>query len=167
MLVSLTASVAKKQTRVVLDTVNEMKEFKKVIRTRNNVLVLFINDVEQSADMVKLLEGVLQKVKGMATMITVDCNVKEGKKVCKKMKICRENAFSLKHYKDGKYHKDYERPEMAESVISFLKDPEGDLPWEEEPQAQVVVHLKTPKHLTKLLKTEKGPVFGHVLCSLV
>ena len=49
-----------------------------------NVLALFINDAKQSSDMVKVLENVSLEVKGLTIVLTVDCNDKEGKKLCKK-----------------------------------------------------------------------------------
>ena len=35
-------------------------------------------------DMVKVLENVSLEVKGLTIVLTVDCNDKEGKKLCKK-----------------------------------------------------------------------------------
>jgi hypothetical protein len=32
----------------------------------------------------------------------------------------------------------------------------GDLPWDEDPAASDVVHLTSPAHFNKFLKTEKG-----------
>jgi hypothetical protein len=54
------------------------------MRTMKNVLALFINDAKQSSDMVKVLENVSLEVKGLTIVLTVDCNDKEGKKLCKK-----------------------------------------------------------------------------------
>lgn len=34
-------------------------------------------------------------------------------------------------FSEGKFHKDYDRPLVKKSIISFLKDPKGDLPWDE------------------------------------
>merc|ERR1712179_177434 len=90
-----------------LHSVNNVKEFKKVLRTRNNILVLFKNDENETSDMVDMLGEVLQKVKGEATIITVSCADKDGAKICKKMKISNEKQFSLKHFLNGAFHKDY------------------------------------------------------------
>jgi len=159
-LVLTTTTMAKKSTKSLVESVSDHKEFKKVMRTKNNVLVLFINDPKQSSDMVKVLGDVSLEVKGLATVLTVDCTDKEGKKLCKKLKVTGGKPFSMKHYKDGDFHKDYDRAERLKSLVTFLKDPSGDLPWEEDPQAQEVVHLNTPAQLAKLLKTEKRPVLA-------
>lgn len=67
----------------------------------------------------------------------------EGKKLCKSLKI-KPEPYILKHYKDGEYHKDYDRKEMVTSFIAFMKDPTGDAPWEEEDSSQDVFHLANP-----------------------
>ena len=38
-------------------------------------------------------------------------------------------VFSFKS--DGQFHKDYDRAFVKKSLVSFLKDPKGDLPWDE------------------------------------
>jgi len=47
----------------------------------------------------------------------------------------------LKHYKDGEFHKDYDRLETLQSVVNFMRDPTGDIPWEEDSTAVDVVHI--------------------------
>lgn len=36
--------------------------------------------------------------------------------------------FALKHYKDGDFHKDYDRSMTVTSIVNFMRDPGGDLP---------------------------------------
>ena len=64
----------------------------------------------------------------------------EGRKICKKYKVAPEPA-ALKHYKDGAFHKDYDRKMTVTSMVNFMRDPSGDLPWEEDASAEDVVHL--------------------------
>jgi hypothetical protein len=66
--------------------------------------------------------------------------VREAKKLCKKLKVSPE-PFLLKHYKDGEFHKDYDRLETAQSMVNFMRDPAGDIPWEEDSSAVDVVHI--------------------------
>ena len=47
----------------------------------------------------------------------------------------------LKHYKDGDFHKDYDRLETMQSMVNFMRDPSGDIPWEEDGMAVDVVHI--------------------------
>lgn len=49
--------------------------------------------------------------------------------------------FLLKHYKDGDFHKDYDRLETMQSMVNFMRDPTGDIPWEEDSTAVDVVHI--------------------------
>ncbi len=73
----------------------------------------------------------------------VSCSNSEGKKLCKSLKIKPEPRV-LKHYKDGEFHKDYDRKESVPSFIAFMKDPGGDAPWEEDDSAQDIQHLANP-----------------------
>jgi len=60
--------------------------------------------------------------------------------MCKKLKVSPE-PFMLKHYKDGDFHKDYDRLETMQSMVNFMRDPSGDIPWEEDNMAVDVVHI--------------------------
>lgn len=55
----------------------------------------------------------------------VDCGDKEGKKLCKKLKVAvsQSNGYELKHYKDGTFNKDYDRKLTVPSISNFMKDP--------------------------------------------
>lgn len=64
----------------------------------------------------------------------------EGRKVCKKYKVAPDPA-TLKHYKDGAFHKDYDRRHTVASMVNFMRDPAGDLPWDEDAAAEDVLHL--------------------------
>lgn len=50
----------------------------------------------------------------------------------------------MKHYKDGEFHKDYDRKETLASLTAFMKDPTGEAPWEEDDSAADIVHLPNP-----------------------
>jgi hypothetical protein len=67
-------------------------------------------------------------------------SVRDAKKMCKKLKVSPE-PFLLKHYKDGEFHKDYDRLETMQSMVNFMRDPSGDIPWEEDSMAVDVVHI--------------------------
>jgi hypothetical protein len=69
---------------------------------------------------------------------------RDGRKLCKKLKVNPEPSI-LKHYKDGDFHKDYDRKENLQSMTNFLRDPTGDIPWEEDSSAQDVVHIADPQ----------------------
>lgn len=60
--------------------------------------------------------------------------------MCKKLKISNE-PFVIKHYKDGDFHKDYDRKLTISSMTNFMRDPSGDPPWEEDQSAVDVTHI--------------------------
>jgi len=156
-LLTITSIYAKKSIKSLVEPLEDHKEFKKILRTKNNVLVLFTGNFKKAAEVTKVLNDVSVEVKGIATVLSVDCESKEGKKLCKKLKVST-NSYALKHYKDGDFHKDYDRGEKVKSIITFLNDPTGELPWDEDPKAQDVIHFENPAHFNKFMKNEKGKV---------
>ena len=68
---------------------------------------------------------------------------RSGKKLCKKNKATPGSGGEplLRHYKDGEYHKDYDRRLTVSSMTTFLRDPTGDLPWDEDDNGKDVVHV--------------------------
>ncbi|CAH1967592.1 unnamed protein product [Acanthoscelides obtectus] len=77
--------------------------------------------------------------------------------MCKKLKIPNNEPFVLKHYKDGDFHKDYDRKLTVSSMTNFMRDPTGDLPWEEDSTALNVVHIPDANTLAKFIKREAKP----------
>ncbi|CAG4955451.1 unnamed protein product [Colias eurytheme] len=141
----------KKQTSSVTQ-VDDFKEFKKLMRSKTNVLVLYVNNHKNAKTILATFSEAANKLKGRATLVLIDCVGSEGKKLCKKLKIDNAAAYYIKHYKDGELHKDYERSETVNSIVSFLLDPTGDAPWEEDPTATDVYHLANSAAITNFLK---------------
>ncbi len=157
---SIPVSAKKAAPKANVEEISDHKEFKKLLRTKNNVLVWFLDkpNAKKAAEMVKMLREVAEKIKGTGTIVMVDCGNTDGKKLCKKLKISASNGYVLKHFKDGEFHKDYDRLETLTSMVTFMKDPKGDQPWDEDPASANVVHLNSSKQFAKLLKDEKGRV---------
>lgn len=64
------------------------------------------------------------------------------KKLCKKVKVLpEEGQYILKHYHNGEFSKDYDRAIKVTSLVNFMRDPTGDLPWDEDEAAQDITHL--------------------------
>jgi len=152
-------ALAKKTQKSHVEVVSDHKDLKKLLRTKNNVMILYFANEKVASDLREKLNEVSVEVKGLATIAAVGCGDKDGKKLCKKMKASTDK-YILKHYKDGDFNKDYDRAETIRSMATFLKDPTGDLPWEEDPASEGVVHLTSPAHLNRFLKTEKGRVLA-------
>lgn len=68
---------------------------------------------------------------------------RDAKKMCKKLKIPND-TFIIKHYKDGDFNKNYDRKLTSSSMTNFMRDPTGDLPWEEDQSASNIVHIQDP-----------------------
>lgn len=142
--------------KATVEELTDIKDFKKILRTKNNVLVCYISSQKQASHIVKIFKEAAEVVKGQGTMLLVDCSG-EAKKMCKKLKVSPE-PFMLKHYKDGDFHKDYDRLETMQSMVNFMRDPSGDIPWEEDNMAVDVVHISDALNLAKFLRKEVRPI---------
>lgn len=65
-----------KQKSVLVDDISDIKELKKIFRTKTNVLVLFISSAKQAQSDVKALDEAAQLVKGEATAVLIDCSLR-------------------------------------------------------------------------------------------
>ncbi|GIY62789.1 protein disulfide-isomerase A5 [Caerostris extrusa] len=152
-----TTTTCKKSTSMSLvENLIDAKEMKKLCRTRNNVLILFTISTKQSSELINVFSKAAEAIKGQATLALVDCSG-DAKKLCRKLKVVPEPHI-LKHYKDGEFHKDYDRKHAVQSIVNFLKDPTGDLPWEEDERAKDVLHISDANILGKLINKEKLPM---------
>ncbi|XP_050683298.1 protein disulfide-isomerase A5 isoform X2 [Leptidea sinapis] len=144
------SGLAKKQSS--LTQIDDIKEFKKLTKSKTNILVLFINNNKKVHHLLNIFKEVAEKLKARATLVTIDCTSQFGKKLCKKLKINADVPYSIKHYKNGEFNKDYDRQETVNSLSNFLLDPNAEDPWEEDPSAADVYHLTDGKALTNFLK---------------
>ncbi|CAL1531200.1 unnamed protein product [Lymnaea stagnalis] len=144
-----------KNRKSLIIRVDDVKEFKKLLRTKTNLLVICAQSEKATAKVMQLFEQVAEEMKGKATLAYINCG--DDKKVCKQLKVS-PTEFDLRHYKDGEYNKDYDRKLAVKSMVNFLQDPTGELPWEEDPTAVDVVHIASEDSFNKLLKKEKNPL---------
>ncbi|XP_077301808.1 protein disulfide-isomerase A5 isoform X2 [Arctopsyche grandis] len=144
-----------KQKSTVIDDVVEIKDFKQLLRTKTNVMVCFISSPSpDNANVIKSFKEAAAVIKGHGTMLLVDCNG-STKKMCRKLKVDLSKPITMKHYKDGEFHKDYDRRETTPSIVNFMRDPTGSLPWDEDPTATDIIHLANADSINRFLK--KGP----------
>ncbi|GAB5576499.1 protein disulfide-isomerase A5 [Prionailurus iriomotensis] len=123
----------------LIERISDPKDLKKLLRTRNNVLVLYSKS-EAAAE---------------------NCGDAESRKLCKKMKVDlspKDKKVELFHYQDGAFHTEYNRAVTFKSIVAFLKDPKGPPLWEEDPGAKDVVHIDSEKDFRRLLKKEEKPL---------
>ena len=81
----LVVQAAKKGPKATVEEIVEHKDFKKLLRTKNNVLVYFFD--KPGKHLITTLREVADKIKGTGTLVSVDCNNSDGKKLCKKLKV--------------------------------------------------------------------------------
>ena len=142
---------AKKPAKSLIEEISDHKDFKKFLKTRNNILVYFYSS-KIPTEVSEVLKKVSESTKGLATLVTVDCSSPDGKKLCKKVKTSKGE---LKHYKSGEFHKDYDRLMTVASMDTFLRDPTGDAPWEEDEDSGDVLFLNDAKSFNTALKKDR------------
>ena len=76
-------------------SVDDLKAFKKHLRTHVNVLTVFCGGAKDDA-LLTTLEDAAKEMKGKASVVRVNCGSKEGKKTCKKFKVRRGVAEAKK-----------------------------------------------------------------------
>jgi protein disulfide-isomerase-like protein len=140
-----------------LISVDDIKEWKKLLRTRTNILSLFAATKKSAEDILPVLEKVATEIKGKGAVIFVDCS--DAKKLCKNLKISPQ-TYLLKHYKDGSYHKDYDRLLRKSSFIDFMLDPTRNTPWSEDPTSKDIRHIDTSTGFYKMLSKERKPILA-------
>ncbi|XP_053961500.1 protein disulfide-isomerase A5 [Anastrepha ludens] len=151
-------SGAKSNSRnAVVDDIADFKDFKKLLRTKTNVLVLFVTGVKESPVELKVFREAANAIRGTGTMVLIDCTQTERKKLCKKLKVS-PSPYLFKHYKDGDFHKDYDRQVSVASMINFMRDPAGDLPWEEDPVGADVLHFSDYQSFQRHLRKDMRPM---------
>lgn len=65
---------ARKQKTSVLTDINDIKEFKKLLRTKTNVLILYVNNAKSTAPVSDVFRNTADAMKGQATLAIIDCN---------------------------------------------------------------------------------------------
>ncbi|KAK1797906.1 hypothetical protein P4O66_007957 [Electrophorus voltai] len=100
--VMLVSMVQAMKVSPLVEQVRDHKDFKKLLRTRTNVLVLYTKSATSGDAQLKLLSDAAQAVKGQGTIAWVNCGDSEGRKLCKKVKVdpsSKTAAFEILHYK--------------------------------------------------------------------
>lgn len=72
-----------------------MKDFKKLLRTRINVLVLFVKDKASTSNTIKIFQEAAGHVKGEGTMVLMDCSNRWVTKIYGKRRKRMENSRSI------------------------------------------------------------------------
>jgi len=148
------AQSKKSSNQDLVNKVENIKAFKKLLRTKTNVLVMFAKNGDEASKSMGVFGDAAAKAKGIGTLAWVDCSDKDGKKLCKNQKM-KPDSVEIVHFKDGENAGKYERKFSVKSIHAFLKNPTSDGPWEEEDTAKDVVHLSSEAHIKKIVKKNK------------
>jgi hypothetical protein len=65
---------AKQNAQKTIEELTDIKDFKKILRTKNNVLVCYVSSLKQASNIVKIFKEAAEVVKGQGTMLLVDCS---------------------------------------------------------------------------------------------
>ncbi|XP_058964969.2 probable protein disulfide-isomerase A4 [Pocillopora verrucosa] len=156
--VGLSKQAKKKIDKSSIIEINDIKPFKKLQRTHTNLLVLFAQSERDASSRFEVLARVAEEIKGRGTVAYINCGEsKDTKKMCKKLRVSPQPVV-LKHYKDGDFNKDYDRRNTVKSMLNFMNDPTGEMPWEEEEGTEDVRHVHTSSEFVKLTTKEKKPI---------
>ena len=136
-------------------TIDDLKAWKKLLRSRNNVLTIFASEKKLAQPLLPVLDSVAENIKGTGSVAFVDCS--DAKKLCKTLKITPK-TYLLKHYKDGGFHKDYDRRLQKSSFLNFLNDPTSEAPWSEDETAKDVKHIDSSSAFYKFIGKEQKPL---------
>lgn len=72
-LVQISVQARKQKTTVITD-INELKDFKKLLRTKTNVMILFVNMPKSSQPVIDVFRDTADAMKGQATLVMIDCS---------------------------------------------------------------------------------------------
>ena len=156
LLVLLSCAVAAKSKQSYVEKVDDLKVFKKLLKTRLSVLVLFSGGDQAVKNFYPVFEKVAGAMAGQGTLVYVNC--KDAKKMCKNLKVSPGDAYTLKHYMNGVFNKDYDRRLVEKSLLNFLQNPTADAPWSEDVTSADVRHIETVDDFTRLLTKTQKPI---------
>lgn len=138
-----------------LVTISNSKDYKKILKTKSNVLAFFSKDSDFSSQVLPELDQAAKEIKGKGTIIFVDCV--ENKKNCKVLsKKERNRPYIFKHFEEGKFKQEYNRPFKTKSFVNFLQNPNSEAPWEEDPRAADIKHV-TDDDFDRIVLESKKP----------
>lgn len=69
-----TSTQLKKQKTSAITDIEDIKEFKKLLRTKTNVMVLYINNVKATQSVLDVFKESAGNMKGQATLVAIDCS---------------------------------------------------------------------------------------------
>lgn len=65
---------ARKQKTMVVNDIVVMKDYKKLLKSKTNVLILFVNQPKAAQTVSDVVREVAEAMKGQATLAIIDCS---------------------------------------------------------------------------------------------
>lgn len=65
---------AKKQRTSIVTGIDDLKDFKKLLRTKTNILILYVNVPKSSQTLLDVFKETADVMKGQATLVQLDCH---------------------------------------------------------------------------------------------
>lgn len=76
MQIHLAVGQVRKARSPVIDDISDHKDFKKLLRTKNNILILFSSNNKAAENVIKLFDSAAETVRGEATTVLIECSKK-------------------------------------------------------------------------------------------
>lgn len=74
--IHLVIAQSKGKQKVLIDDITDFKDLKKLLRTKNNVLILYAVNAKAAQNIIKALDEAARSVKGEATAVLIDCSLR-------------------------------------------------------------------------------------------
>ena len=109
-------------------------EWKRTLANYKNVVSIFVDNEASYKKQANLWIGAgARKAHKSAKMFWINCAEKEGKKICKKYKQ-HPAPTNIQYWREGLFYKEFHRQETPKQFEYFVRFPESDGPWFEDPK---------------------------------
>lgn len=77
MIISEITVLAKKQKTAVISDIGDIKEFKKLLKSKTNVMILYVNEHKaEYQNIVEAFKNTADAMKGQASLVMIDCSTR-------------------------------------------------------------------------------------------
>ena len=160
-----------------LEDIPDNKAWKKLFKSRSNILVAFSRGATLPSKLSTLLRQANDQVRGEGTIVHISCTNRDHKALCKKAGIIEDDHKSkeppkdyvLVHFPRGDAAPSpYTRQETVRAIVSFLRDPTSPVSYnDDDPNADALVQISDSAQLGELLKNSPLPVLLMVFSGYV
>ena len=167
-----------------LEDISDNKAWKKLAKSRSNVLVAFSRGAALPSKLSTLLRQANDQVRGEGSIVHIACTNRDHKALCKKAGLIEDDHkpdkskehdkqlpkdYVLVHFPRGDAAPSpYTRQETVRAIVSFLRDPTSPVSYnDDDPNADALVQISNSAQLGELLKNSPLPVLLMVFSGYV